>query len=614
MKPKNPDTSHQAQAKSIHSARSMLVVLCALAGTAPITLAQNALGDGKGLQANPRQGSGGANYSRPSLEREVQFRNAIATGNAPGGLSFRGDLGYQAPGEFTGELGSDALFSFRRDSLYSGLAGMGIRGTDALQYQFSLTTGSQITRNLIGNLSVSRDGRFTSASQSGGFGDPGEPIATDPLESSIPGFGVSGTLRSTSSYSSTSGLLPEIVSVYERGIEREQFGVVATPLMGLVSTPMHSDTVRQSRTGAREPVRTSYEDTVESFIERAKRIRDESLRPQVRDPLGVDDPDDGSSQEKDPEVLRQETNQWIAERLGELQRQVLGLPSPAGVDEPIEVIEAADNPAVNNSPNGVRDDVDIRDPLDPRPDGEGIDGGAQQRGAPDVSFNRGEDLDARSLYTIDPDTLELIRGDGTKVTYLVDPNASTRDVYSEHMNAGEDLLKRGQYFDAEERFTSALSVRRGNVSAQLGRMHAQIGAGLVISASVNLQLLMSESLEMVSRQYSGDLLPSEERLRDLIFLLRERSGLEERVTFQPEEPARVRIACGLLISYLGYQLGDTQQMQDGFGVIRELGTESDLRLVRLLETVWGSVLADPPSPEPSPEPTLESSPETEPAP
>ena len=103
--------------------------------------AQNALGDGNALDANPGQ-YGSSNYARPSLVDELRFRNSIATGNAPGGLSFRGDLGYRSAGEFTGELGSDSLFAFRRDSLYSGLAGMGIRGTDALQYQFALTTGS----------------------------------------------------------------------------------------------------------------------------------------------------------------------------------------------------------------------------------------------------------------------------------------------------------------------------------------------------------------------------------------------------------------------------------------------------------------------------------------
>jgi len=34
-------------------------------------------------------------------------------------------------------------------------------------------------------------------------------------------------------------------------------------------------------------------------------------------------------------------------------------------------------------------------------------------------------------------------------------------------------------------------------------------------------------------------------------------------------------------------------MNDGFSVIRKLGTESDLRLVLLLDTVWSAILNNP---------------------
>src|SRR4051812_30179401 len=108
---------------------------CGLALSAP-ALAQNV------LDRNLQQGSGGVNPGRPDFAQEVRFRNAIVTGNVPGGPSFRGNVGYRAPGEFAGNLPSNSLYTFRRDSVYSGLGGMGIRGTDALQYQFAATTGN----------------------------------------------------------------------------------------------------------------------------------------------------------------------------------------------------------------------------------------------------------------------------------------------------------------------------------------------------------------------------------------------------------------------------------------------------------------------------------------
>src|SRR5262245_47216280 len=94
------------------------------------------------LDRNQQLGAGRANPARPDFAEEVRFRNAIVTGNVPGGLSFRGDVGYRAPGEFMGSLGSNQGYTFRRDSFFSGLGGVGIRGTDALQYQFAMTTGN----------------------------------------------------------------------------------------------------------------------------------------------------------------------------------------------------------------------------------------------------------------------------------------------------------------------------------------------------------------------------------------------------------------------------------------------------------------------------------------
>lgn len=93
------------------TARSV-AALIALAGTAWVVspaAAQTALGDGTALDASPSS-QGRVNPARPSFSQELQFRNAIVTGNAPGGLSFRGDLGYRAPGfERSAHLRFDAV-------------------------------------------------------------------------------------------------------------------------------------------------------------------------------------------------------------------------------------------------------------------------------------------------------------------------------------------------------------------------------------------------------------------------------------------------------------------------------------------------------------------------
>src|SRR5512142_812694 len=104
-----------------------------VAAAAVLGLAGSALGQ-YALDHSLQVGSGGRNAPGRDLKKELEFRNAVITGNAPGGISFRGDVGYRAPGEFFGHLGSNDTFAFRRDSAYSGLAGLGLLGTDALQY------------------------------------------------------------------------------------------------------------------------------------------------------------------------------------------------------------------------------------------------------------------------------------------------------------------------------------------------------------------------------------------------------------------------------------------------------------------------------------------------
>ena len=69
---------------------------------------QNALGDGRRLDANLQRGSGGRN----AVGQTPNFsaRNDAITGNVTGLGYFRDDVGYGASGAFGGSLGDDDLF------------------------------------------------------------------------------------------------------------------------------------------------------------------------------------------------------------------------------------------------------------------------------------------------------------------------------------------------------------------------------------------------------------------------------------------------------------------------------------------------------------------------
>ncbi|MCR9076858.1 MAG: hypothetical protein NXI07_12545, partial [bacterium] len=343
--------------------------------------AQNALGDGNALDANPGQ-YGSGNYARPSLVDELRFRNSIATGNAPGGLSFRGDLGYRSAGEFTGELGSDSLFAFRRDSLYSGLAGMGIRGTDALQYQFALTTGSAPPRNLIGNLSYTRDDAYSTGSQfqsrqgtqnTGTLGIDREQSDLDPMgqalstAASITGFdsgSMMGTLRSSATYNTTSTMQPSLLSVYTEGIDRRPVGLVASPLLGITPTPLKSDERAAnplvSRAGGEASgegvpgaipsarMTTSYDALVEQMRERVQAMRDESMV-------------NGTGTTIEPS---ESNDAWLVRQMEEIRRNLYG-EQPARAGEESEDPNAETGTGAGGDEQPAGDDAGDGSPTTP---------------------------------------------------------------------------------------------------------------------------------------------------------------------------------------------------------------------------------------------------------
>ncbi|MCR9074957.1 MAG: hypothetical protein NXI07_02860, partial [bacterium] len=189
---------------------------------------------------------------------------------------------------------------------------------------------------------------------------------------------------------------------------------------------------------------------------------------------------------------------------------------------------------------------------------------------------------------IDRETLEVLRGAAAdEVDQLLDPGAESRDLYAEHIVAGQRLIAAGRYFDAEERFTHALSLKPRDVIAQQGRLHAQIGAGMLLSASVNMQTLYSEHPELITTRYSGKLLPDAERIAALKQRLGERAGIiEVEMRTRPLEGDRVRVSAGMLYAYLGYQTADEDIVRAGLATVRELGTDSDRRFANLLSQLW----------------------------
>ena len=634
----NTSTTQARSNRVVHPMSPGALALMAMVACAGSAYAQDALGDGTALgtgttlttgtsqpgavrpnsyQSNLVQQSqrSASYYQRPSFASELNFRNSIATGNAPGGLSFRGDLGYRAAGEFSGELGSDALFAFRRDSLYSGLAGMGIRGTDALQYQFSMTTGSRPPSNLNGSLSVARDNYYQNSSYTsnpyqnstqGSFGSSrvdNAPLGYDPNAVGTDFGGnetTMGTLRSSSAYSTTSELSPALMSVYVQGVEQKPIGMVASPLLGITSTPMAQEeepvnpliarpgsTQVSNREENNQPatrLTTSYDELVAQMKQRVELMREESAM-------------DAKSSIKSDES----NTDWLTRQMQDIRDKLYG-----------------EKPA---SEDGNNQDTDQQSPTNSSETDQGskpVDSGDQITADPNSPVSKAiegkmggfnSDLTNVELHdptrmAIDPETLEVIRGSAaSEVEQLFDPGAANRDIFGEHMVAGQRHIENGRYFDAEERFTLALSIKPGDVASQLGRLHAQIGAGMVLSASVNLQSLFTRQPEIIGSRYTGKLLPNEERIETLIARLKERSGITKPEYSQRLlESESIQFSAAVVLAYLGYQIDDRTVILEGLQMADARGSQADRRFVSLLFQVWVA-----PSAESSPSPSTPSS-------
>lgn len=533
-----------------------------LFGLTASALGQNALGDGTRLD-RPLQRSGVPyNAPRPDFAEGVRLRNAIVTGNAPDGLSFRGDVGYRAPGEFSGLLGSNDLFSFRRDSLYSGLAGQGIRGTEALQYQFALSQGNRPGGSIL-----------TAPVMRGGAGVNAAAIVNPVPENRIDTDGAVGamvsrpastmvdpdqrglnlwTLRSPSAFVATRGLDPTIM-----GSAQDATGgpmaLTASPLTGLRMEPL-------GRTP--DPLFNPQD----APLPRPGTDEETPARPDAAAPLAVDP---GRQDFAAPSTAEQRLAVGAPQERSayrELVERLAWRPGmPAPQDPADAAIEAARQEALVELDQQI---AGLREVL------------TGER-APDAEGQAEGEGEALPPGAIDPKILELLRERGGRVSEFT---KAGYDAYSTHMRRGQELLAAERYFDAEERFAAALNQRNADPMAAVGRLHAQIGASMFMSATINLRSLLTSNPELIGTRYAPELLPTEHRVREIM------ARLDELIAAGRGLPPDA----GLLLAYLGYQTGDRTAIVRGLNAasVAARGSEESPRderldaLVRVLRDVW----------------------------
>ena len=519
---------------------------------------QNALGDGRALDSSLQVGSGGFNGPTVGLRRgvrdELRLRNSIVTGNAAGGASFRGFVGYSATEDFRGELGSNDLFQFNRDAFYSGLATRGVRGIEALQQQMALATGMAPSPQSAG-LIVERSGAGT---MSRDLRPDASMAVIDPLTYKP------NTLRSTSQFLTTRAAEPTFLTMREEQ-DGMQYAVKASALRGVVAEPWDPEADEAEELALTSP------------------FRDEVTR-------------DGG-RISDPAVPSPESNRIESQRVtyddivAELARAMRGIR-----DEPADA-EATDIDTTPSSPIQTPPQPEEDEFLTPAASPEDEEESFEDTPAPLQSFQQRlqslrADLFAQNSLVVDQNPADtasdelaeraedLLGRVRPQVEQFIDENEPTEASYDRRLARGQKFLREGRWFDAEEEFTRALSNRVGDPIAAIGRVHAELGAAMFLSADMNLRGLFTAHPEMIGVRYDAELLPHGDRLTEVIEFLRVES--EERTDV-------FGATTGLMLAYLGYQTGSDEDILAGFAAIdridERLERETDA-LVTVLRAVW----------------------------
>lgn len=596
-----------ARARALRSIAGLAAGAAMFAQSAAAQSGGNALGSGTALQKRLGQSGGGASAqvapgaTRPSIANQARLNNAIVTGEVGGGRQFRGSVGYSGALDFRGRTGSDDLFRFQRDSFASGLAARGVSGIDGLQQQMGLSTNA-LPSALANSTVLQRE----SAGVSGASLAP-----TRAGQSAIginPATLQSGSLRSLSRFA-TNDASDAVTFAPRAGAQGEgSQGIGASSLRGVYALPPAP--VPGALVPDRGPIAGARQTTPASTPARPGAIESGKL---------------SSAAEPAPEGGKVETESTYQRLVKQLEEGRMGnaRPAPPTLESKAEAKEAEAKEA--GSPAGwVRppeapakmgeQGAEEPAPALPRPPGiEGAPGEAptatdQKRDEPETfkqrldrlrdtlmragaESDRGDapddddknaDDDAGNAKpdkeTVKKEAADLLGTVRPRVATFIDPTTDPTAL-QRNMLAGQEALAKNKWFDAEESFTKAMLARPDDPMPAIARMHAQLGAGMFLSAAINARAVFRAHPELAAAEYDAALLPRAERLKAVLESLREATTRDD---------AHGRDA-GLLLAYLGRQTGSAEDVETGLAAVERIEARLGMTpdpLIGALRALW----------------------------
>jgi hypothetical protein len=540
------------------------------------------------LDNNLKLGGSRLNNRKALPDYTGKYNDSIVTSSGGGLGRFRGRIGYRAPGEFRGSGGGvdSPSFQFQRRNLLAN---------SRINPQINPTAGNVLYRSGSGVTA----GQLNPAARSQSLANPLNVYRNDVVSGNMVRGRVTTesyelntirpTLQNSNIYSDASGNL---------------LRVNASPLTGLQTTNLTGIPAPQSaseypgvgpagidpysRVGEKGDGRlvapAGSRDVPTGTLEQEKASLRFDTEPETVNPLRVEDRVQASSLYLADYLSRDRTDR-VSEGLipsGEADGDIL----TASVLYPPAWDQAQPGEdAYQDLLRRVRGPGAPAPPVFKGPDGAMTSMPSSLTGTPSSGESYLEQLKRKlEEAKVEPENQdktpsssdEALENLINKLDYDLAPLAtlagsSSSDFDAEMRNA-EEQMAAGKYFDANNAYQRASRLRPGHPSILVGRVNAQVGAGLFASATIDLRRLLTNHPELVAARYREPLLPSEVRL----------AAISERL--KPLLASETPQPSIWLLAYIAYQRGDNTLVGNALDSLTQWYPEDPL--LPLLERIW----------------------------
>ncbi len=563
-------------------------------GLPSAALAQYQLGNGRALDNNLRVGSGGRNDSQAPTNLGL-YQDALITGNTGGLSRFRGNIGYRAVGEFSGNLPSNDNFRFYLNSLPAASTGG------------STPAGQPLLPQANQQAIMFRTGAGATAGQITGQYTPYDSAGVPLYRNDVAGLNVSGATSGTG----YGGAMPLNMAPLSQAPQQLAVGmdssgtllqITATPLTGLRTTqlgaaPLPKDFSNVKPTDANSPDQpTPGETPLPGTV---------PFPTQQLQPDGTPGPDSRVGNTLPPTLI-------ISARLGgtpgsddarlrsgdvrsDVLDQQLFHPegwanAKPGQDVYADLLARASGVGAQQPPNPAQPGNPAQPPGTPPPDRLGTAVAPPKEPPKTRAEQIAEEFDKtkkapEASPTAKPPTADQLNVDAlvSKLSYNLPPLTTlvgaANSPFNTAMGDAEKSMAAGKYFDAEDSYLRAMNLQPNHPLAQIGRVHAQLGAGLYVSAGFNLRQILLNNPQIIAARFTGTVLPQISRM---VRIDEDLANLQKR---NPNEDV------ALVQAYLAYQRHQTDRVETALDIM--VSRNPNDPLVAVVRRIWVGRAAKP---------------------